>query len=623
MRFFLVFLFLCLAGPPARAQLEVTKYSFEDPTARLTIDDILKLPASAGWRLVETPEPRFGVTRSKIWLRFYLPDLQDSELGKSEVLLLEISHAYLKRIDLYAVNGGRVVRHSFTGTSVALKQRDEGILQAASFVFRILPPRDPRTEYFLSVESDFPLTVPFRLWKAKDFTFHQWSGSLILGLFFGGLAIAAGFNGFLAFSLRSRLYLNYSLFVASISMLFLGHEGLSVQFLWPNFPWWAQRESFFFGAAAVIFYARFVRDFLESHRIARRLDLLLRVLTWAVFASTAMALISFRQPFFSFSQAFVVILNLLALAIAAKALFLRQRAAAYFLLASLGFNVSMILFQLQEANLIWVGPSLAIAPHLSVAFEVLLLSFALADRVRQVNRELVRQKAAVVYSEKMSALGRLAGEISHEINNPLAIIHGNAALILKVETNPQIKEFASAIEQTANRISKIVKGMRSLSRDSRSDPLQSASLAMLLQDSLSLCAERARTESIRLEIPQPGKDLYVLCRGSEICQVILNLVNNAFDAMEGRASSWLKIEARELGTMAEISVTDSGPGIAKDIRTRILDPFFTTKEAGKGLGLGLSISKSIVEAHGGRLFLDDKCTETRFVFTLPLAREQA
>jgi signal transduction histidine kinase len=616
---FASFFLLFLATLPARATLEVPKSYFEDKTASLTIKDIMALPPSASWHPVTTPKPQFGSTHSRVWLRFSLQEAPGARLNPSDVLLLEIPNAYLKRLDLYGVVDGKVVRHSATGTAVPLSGRDDGVLRAATFTFRILPPHDPRTEYFLSAESNFPLSVPFRLWMAKDYTVHQWIESLFLGAFFGGLAIAAGFNGFLAFSLRSRLYLNYSLFVASVSMLFLAHEGLSVQFLWPESSWWAMREPFFFGGIAVIFYARFVREFLESRRIAPRMDFLLRLLIWAVFLSDSIAVVTIRQPFTSLSQVFVVILNLLALGVAAKALQLRTRAAGYFLLSSLGFNVSMILFQLQESNLIWIGSFVDKAPHVSLALEVLLLSFALADRIRQVNLELAHQKAAVIHSEKMSALGRLAGEISHEINNPLTIILGNATLIGKTDASPLVKEFAATIEHTANRISKIVKGMRSLSRDSRNDPLHRTSLSALLQDAMSLFGERAQQGNVQLEIGKLETDTFVLCRGSEICQVLLNLLNNAFDAVEGMPSAWVKLEAEELPGRAEISVSDNGPGVPEALRPRILDPFFTTKEPGKGLGLGLSISRSIVEAHGGKIWLDEKSSQTRFVFTLPLA----
>jgi C4-dicarboxylate-specific signal transduction histidine kinase len=312
--------------------------------------------------------------------------------------------------------------------------------------------------------------------------------------------------------------------------------------------------------------------------------------------------------------------NVFSLLIAIQALKKGVSAARYFFFSSVIFNLALVVFLLQENNVIWIGGFISRGAHLGTVIEVILLSFALADRIRKMNQELTQQKSAVVHSEKMSALGRMAGEIAHEINNPLAIIHGNAALIGRMETSPQqMREFAAAIEQTANRISKIVKGMRSLARDSRSDPFQRVSTSSLLQDCLSLCGERAKHENIHLEIIKPENDIFVLCRSSEVCQVLLNLLNNAFDAVEGRPSPWVRVEVKEKHNLAEFSVTDSGVGIPKEISANILEPFFTTKEPGKGMGLGLSISRSIVEAHGGKLALDERSPNTKLSFTIPLA----
>lgn len=621
---FPAFLILLLAlSAPARAEIEVAKSYFEDKTASLTINDIIAQQGSLEW----TPSPeatsRFGPTKSRIWFRFFLPEPQKDENSPDEVLLLEIPNSYLRKIALYGVTDGQVTRQSAAGLAVPFSQRDSGMLKAATFTFRFLPPRDPGTEYFLSIESDFPLSLPFNLWRAKNFTYHQWAHSLFLGVFFGCLAMAALFNGFLAASLRSRLYMCYALFTASVSMAYLSHEGLSRLLLWPESTWWATREIYIFGGLGILCYTVFVRDFLESRRVAPWLDSLLCLITTLSSAGTVILLFKIYQPIGIWCQASVVLMNMTVLLIAIKALMSRVRAARFFFLSSLGFNLSVVLFQLQEANLIWIGAWLKNSTHVGFALEVTLLSFALADRIRQVNIELAHQKAAVVHSEKMSALGRLAGEISHEINNPLAIIHGNASLIGKSSADAQVKEFAATIEQTAKRISKIVKGMRALSRDSRNDPPLRTFLNPLVQDSFSLCAERAKSEGIKLELAKPEKDIYILCRSSEICQVLLNLLNNALDATEGVPAAWVKLEVKETPKMAEISISDSGPGVPVELRPRILDPFFTTKEPGKGMGLGLSISRSIVEAHGGKLWLDEKSANTRFVFTVPLSPEEA
>ena len=256
---------------------------------------------------------------------------------------------------------------------------------------------------------------------------------------------------------------------------------------------------------------------------------------------------------------------------------------------------------------------------MGVLVEVLLLSFALADRIRRVNWELEQQKAAIVQAEKLSALGRMAGEIAHEISNPLAIIHGHAVLIKKEEgALPHIREFGATIEHTANRISKVVKGMRALARDSRRDPFRPAALGSIVQDALVFCQDKKGAKPVRLEVMDPLEGLSLRCRSSEISQVLANLLNNSFDAVDGVGDPWVKLEVLPRENMVEIAVIDNGHGVPKNLRSRIHEPFFTTKEAGKGLGLGLSISRTIIEGHGGQLWLDESSPNTRFAFTVPL-----
>lgn len=616
MRAFCLFLFFFAL--PAHAEVKISPSIFEDKSASLPIETILATPPHA-WRLASGKEASFGPTKSRFWLRFRIPE---APWYVGDPVMLEIGNGILDTAELYAVLDGKVIRHSRTGVMVPFRERDWGIVQTGMPTFRVLAPRDPRTEYFLSVTSHFPLSAPILALPVKEFYIHQWMQLLFLGALFGGLVMAAAFNGFLAVSLKSRLYGNYSLFVATQTLVLFAYEGLSVQLLWRDWPWIGEHEFPIFGTLAALFYSLFLREFLQSRTISPWLDRLVVASVVITVAGAVGLLLSPRLEFSMMSHLAMMGINVFSLLIAVKALRRKVTSARYFFLSSLVFNFSVITLVLQETNIIYLGTFVARGPHLGLVLEVLFLSFALTDRIRKTNQELAQQKSAVVHSEKMSALGRMAGEIAHEINNPLAIIHGNAALIRKMDTNPeQMREFASSIEQTANRISKIVKGMRSLARDSRADPFRPVSASALLQDCLSLCGERAKSENIKLEFFPPETDLFVFCRSSEICQVLLNLLSNAFDAVGGQPSAWVRIEVKRRQESAEFSVIDNGPGIPKTIQAKILEPFFTTKEAGKGLGLGLSISSSIVEAHGGDLYLDTKSSSTRFVFTLPLTAE--
>lgn len=602
---------------PASASISTELWYFEDKSARLGIQDLLAQPTAIEWRRVEGNHALFGPTNSRIWFRLRLNE-EGLHYGPNDPLLLEVPNAYLGKVEYFRVLDGKIQANAATGMAVPLSERGRPVLRATPYTFRLSAPRDPRTEYFFSVESYFPLHFPVNVLEAPDYAYRHWTRTLFLGLFFGALILAAGFNAFLAISLRSRLYAYYALFVGTIAMAYMAHEGLSVLLLWPEWPWWAQRDLYFFGGLAGVFYTLFLRNFLESPRVSPRLDKALILSTGLMIAGTMCLLISLSVELSAAVQSMIVVMNLLTLAIAINALRQGERPARYFFLASLSFNLAVTFFQLQEAGVIWVGEFLNKAPHVGTALEMFLLSFALADRIRLVNRELARQREAMAHAEKMSALGRMAGEIAHEINNPLAIVHGNAVLIRKLEPGAQVEELATTIEQTAQRMSKVVKGIRAIARDSTRDPFAAVQLETVLQDAVALCRERARGLGVRLELPEIS-ELELRCRSTEICQVLVNLLNNAFDAVDTQEQRVVRMEAKVRDKFVELAVSDSGPGVPPELRGRLLDPFFTTKEVGKGLGLGLSISRTIVEAHGGRLWLDETAAATRFAFTVPLA----
>jgi C4-dicarboxylate-specific signal transduction histidine kinase len=102
----------------------------------------------------------------------------------------------------------------------------------------------------------------------------------------------------------------------------------------------------------------------------------------------------------------------------------------------------------------------------------------------------------------------------------------------------------------------------------------------------------------------------------QISQILLNLLSNAFDAVENQSLRWVRMGAEADDQQVRITVTDSGPGVPPDLESRIMEPFFTTKDVGKGTGLGLSVSKGNAEAHGGSLALDRTSLDTCFVLTL-------
>ena len=232
------------------------------------------------------------------------------------------------------------------------------------------------------------------------------------------------------------------------------------------------------------------------------------------------------------------------------------------------------------------------------------------------------QRMKMVASSKMSSLGEMAAGIAHEINNPLTVIKGMAKMIkLSSESGTNeglevISRSSDTIENTVNRIAKIIGSLKSFARDSGHEEVAQTSINNILDETIPFCLERFRNENIDLRIK--GEDqLVVSCRPIQISQVLLNLLNNAHDAISTIDEKWVEIEIVKNGSMAIISVTDSGHGITEDVEQKMMIPFFTTKDVGKGTGLGLSISAGIVESHQGRLYYDRSSKHTRFVVELP------
>lgn len=243
-----------------------------------------------------------------------------------------------------------------------------------------------------------------------------------------------------------------------------------------------------------------------------------------------------------------------------------------------------------------------------------------------ISRDITSTRAAemaLLQASKMASLGEMAGGVAHEINNPLAIIQGRAFNLLQcLKRDPtniaKLQEFAQSIVTTTERIAKIVRGLRSFARDGDRDPTREESLGCLISDTLELCRERIRNHGIELRIAPIPETLKARCRATQVSQVIINLLNNSYDAVKDTRDSWISLSVTPAAKTIELRITDSGKGISPEVRLRLMEPFFTTKTAGTGSGLGLSISRRIAEEHGGRLYLDADAPNTSFVLVLPI-----
>lgn len=242
--------------------------------------------------------------------------------------------------------------------------------------------------------------------------------------------------------------------------------------------------------------------------------------------------------------------------------------------------------------------------------------FRYKKKVIELSRNLVEKT-------KMSALGEMAGGMSHEINNPLTVISASSK-VLRADIESNKMDEAKAIELTlkidrmVERIARIIKSLKDFSKGSFVDEFEEIDLAELLDESIAFYKEKLNEANVELKVSVSDAPLLVSCQRNQIMQVLVHLYNNAFDDCSESVNPEIKICLKRVDHHAYLSVTDNGPGVRPAIAEKIMEPFFTTKELGKGTGMGLSVSLGIISAHNGQLYHDPDVSGSCFVIKIPL-----
>jgi len=254
--------------------------------------------------------------------------------------------------------------------------------------------------------------------------------------------------------------------------------------------------------------------------------------------------------------------------------------------------------------------------YLSIRYEI--------TELKEAQKIIVDQQEKLVAASRLTAIGEMAAAITHEINNPLGVILGRVEMLKSMLKDPELKRddllrVADTIEVTGHRIEKIVRSMKTMAHHQEEEKAEKVMVHQILEDALALSVHRFQNDGIRLEKSDVSPSLYVEVRSHQIVQVLVNLLNNSYDAIVSKPDKWVRIEVRVLGPKIEIIVTDSGPGIPLDVQKKMFNPFFSTKAVQYGTGLGLSISQSLLQKNGGSLEYDSQSPHTRFIVSLPRA----
>jgi signal transduction histidine kinase len=214
---------------------------------------------------------------------------------------------------------------------------------------------------------------------------------------------------------------------------------------------------------------------------------------------------------------------------------------------------------------------------------------------------LKNTQAQLIQSEKLSAVGEFVAGVAHELNNPLAAVVGFSEMLKDNDADTKNRRYLDMIYKSAQRCQKIVQSLLSFAR--RHQPERKPmSVNVMVEAVLEMLNYQLRTSNIEVVTQLDPTLPVVLADGHQIQQVVLNIVNNARQAIENHQSGGqIKIVTETAGENVRIIVRDNGPGISPENLCRIFNPFFTTKQVGQGTGLGLSLCYGIIKEHGGSI----------------------
>jgi two-component system sensor kinase FixL len=244
---------------------------------------------------------------------------------------------------------------------------------------------------------------------------------------------------------------------------------------------------------------------------------------------------------------------------------------------------------------------------------------------QEAERRLQEMQSELVHVSRLTALGEMASALAHELNQPLSAISnyvtGSRQLLAREGSDPEkVRDALERASEQALRAGQIIRRLREFVARGETDR-QVERLPKLLEEASALALVGAREHGVLVRFDLDPSAELVIADKVQVQQVVLNLIRNAMDAMEGSPRRELRIVTHEHGDMAEVQVSDTGSGISQEVAQRLFHPFVTTKET--GMGIGLSISRTIIESHGGRIWAERNADGgATFHFTLRSGAEE-
>ena len=613
---------------PLSPYLEILK----DPGGKLSYNDVTNIENAERWIKNKQKVPNFAMSDATYWLRLKIKN----GLNKPEKLLLELANPHHDYLEVYIQNGAGGLDITKTGDRRPFDTRQKN---HRFFLFDVRLPSNDAISIYLRIQSydGYHPPVPLTLWQNEKFVEKEIFLHYFLGACLGIVNVMAAFNLFIYLALRLKSYLNYVLLLLSFVIFLLIYYGFAFMLFWPDAPNFGNRSLPLADGLVLFQIIIFTRTYLQTSRTTPWLDLILKVvmgLALVIIICALNGMIAISIALFSPGMFIANITFMLAGIVGLKRGYRRARffLPAFFLLFCGVLLITLRLGGLVPHNIITENGFLV-----GVIFNVVLLALGLADQINvlraekdaalekslQIQKEFAanlelnvreRTKELARANEKLQELDRAKSRfftgISHEFRTPLTLILAPLESIRNGEYGEEINranKIFKSILKNALRLHRLITNVLDFTRieaGRMSVQKQKTSIGKFLEYYKTSVRDRAALKEINITYKNHAGELFAWIDRDLMGKAVMNLLSNAFKFTPAGGEICIELE-KTAGERFDFLVKNNGQEIPEDKLEFIFERFTQADGSNsreyEGTGLGLSLTREIVELHGGRI----------------------
>ena len=588
------------------------------------------------------PVPSFGFTSSVYWFKAII---EVEEKALEHKWWLNIDYPPLDYVDVYVENPeGELTVHYSGGELRPFALRE---LNMPSFLFKLKGLEAGKSTIYIKVRTDGSLQLPVMIEASEHMLETQLTPLILAGLYYGIFVIIFFYNAVMYYYTRELNYPLYLLFIASFVFWQLSFDGFGVQFIWTDWQWMHERSAIIAIACVAVTSLLFGRHFLHTKAYIPKMDTLLHYL---MFFSLATLIAAFILPYKyvvladAFLAAFIPIIMLVTGILVWKK---KYKPARFYILGWSAFLLGTFLLALNKFNVFQGFYILNYVQQVGSALEMIFLSWALADRIQLLQSEYVgklnslnktlnnriaegldeaREKDRILIQQsRLASMGEMIEQIAHQWRQPLhtmALV--NQDLYFKVKLGFFNKDEIETVNQRFNEnlqyMSKTIDDFRDFYKIDRKK--ERCEAEEVVRAALTLSDAMLKYAKIDTEIINNTPQHIDIIR-NELIQVFMNLFKNARDVIIERKvfKGYIKVLIEGDADNVRIIFEDNGGGIDEENIENVFNPYFTTKESDAGTGIGLYMSRGILEKNmNGSIAVENGHGGARFTITLPASK---